>query len=190
MKAIPLILFMVLLSFSCTNYYQLNRNTEQKELYRIYKIEIEKDTLEFGAYLDYYHDSINHEMIYANRKELNKILKSGVHKKPRQILFLHNDTQFYLNIFGFYYPDLYLTEIAKPKLDYQEIPVTMGKAYHYMYNQKPVSDFYVPYKNGILRFIAIGNPTYYPERFNMEIDFVFFVLNPKLLKLKPEHFTQ
>lgn len=175
-----------LLSFSCTNYFQLNNQTEQKELYRIFKMNTGSDTVEFNAYLDYYYDTINPQMIYLSKKEIRKILKPAVHKKPKPVLFLHNDTQFYLNIFGFYYPDLYLTEIEKPKFEFEEIPVTMGKAYHFLYEQKPISDYYIPYRGGILRFIATGDPRYYPERFNLETDFVFFVLNPNFFRLKPE----
>lgn len=173
-----------LLSFSCTNYLKLNSETEEKELYRLFKMNTGKDSLSFGAYLDYYYDTINPDMVYLSQKELNKLFKSSVSRKGKQILFLHNDTSFYLNIFGFYYPDLYLTEIKEPKIKYEEIPLTNGKARHFIYNGKPVSDYFLPYKGGILRFTAIGDPRWYPERYNTEIDFVFYVLNQKYFRLK------
>lgn len=186
-------LFILLLPFlilSCSNFYEFSSRTEEKEMYRAFKMPIEKDTLEFNAYNDYYYDTIDLNMVYISSKELRHLKKSTLKsRKNQQILFLHNDTSNYLNIVGFYYPNLYLNEIQKPEFEFEPIPLTQGLGFEYNYNQKQVSDFYIPHKNGIMRFLAIGNPewaNYFSDRFHMEIDFVFYVINAKYFRLKPQ----
>lgn len=182
--------FLMLLSFgSCMDYFRLNKETTDTELYRIYKMKAGIDTLEFGAYFDYYSDTVVLDMVYLNKNEINHLQKSNMYKKGKPMLFLHNNTDFYINIFGLYYSDYYLTEIKSPKMDYDTIPLTQGKGFHYKFHQKPISDFYIPYKGGILRFIAVGDPNVYksiPERFYREVDYMFFVLNSECFRLKPE----
>jgi len=187
MKTILLILS-ALSMFSCARFYEFSAHTEEKEMYRTFEMPVGKDTLDFNAYKDYYFDTIDLERVYVNAKELKKLknftLKS---RQNKQILFLHNDTDFYLNIIGFYYPDVLLSEIKKPKFDVTNIPLTNGIGFEYFYNEKQIADFYIPYSNGTMRFLAIGNPEwkdYYSDRFHMEIDFVFYVINSDLFKLK------
>lgn len=158
MKLIIVFLLTVLI-ISCSNFYEFSNQSDEKEMYRTFKMAIEKDTLEFNAYKDYYHDTINLDVVYISKKELNQLKRLTVKSEvSEQILFLHNDTPYYLNIMGYYYPNLLLNEIKKPKIQFQPIPLTSGLGYEYEFKEKQVADFYIPYSTGVLRFIAIGNP--------------------------------
>ncbi len=187
MKSILLLTFGIL-TLSCSSFYEFSSKTEEKEMFRTFKMPIGKDTIDFNAYNDYYHDTINLDVVYITVKELNQLKKSTVKSaKNQQILFLHNDTPYYLNVIGYYYPDLLWNEIKNPKFEYQPISLTTGKGYKYEFNEKQIADFYVPHSAGILRFLAIGNPEWSeinPERFEKEIDFVFYVINSKYFREK------
>lgn len=185
-----LILLLPILMLSCSAFYEYPSKTEEQDLYRVFKMPVEKDTLKFNAYLDYYHDTIDLPAIYLTKKELQRIKKSTLTlKKNKQILFLHNDTPYYLNIVGFYYPDLYLKEIQAPELNYTPINLANGVGYDYIFEEKKIADLYVPFSKGVLRFIAVGNPKWSkitPDKFDKEVDYVFFVLNSSLFKLKAQ----
>lgn len=175
---------------SCHAFYEFSSETVDKEMHRTYKMALKSDTLDFNAYNDYYYDTINLDVVYITPKELKKIRKATVSSSPiKQILFLHNDTPYYLNIIGYYYSDLYLSEIQPPNFAYQPIKLTKGLGFNFDYDEMQISDFYIPYSNGVLRFIAVGNPEWNkknPERFKMEIDFVFYTLNRNLFRPKDE----
>jgi len=172
--------------FILSNFYEFSSRTEEKEIYRAFKMRIEKDTLEFNAYNDYYYDTIDLPAVYLTNRELKKIKKTTLPiKKNEQILFLHNDTPYYLNIVGFFYPDLYLKEIHSPDFEFSPIMLSSGLGFNYTFHNKKVADFYVPYSDGILRFIAVGNPEWSgSDRFDKEIDYMFFVLNSKMFRPK------
>lgn len=177
--------------FSCHPFYKFSNPSKESDLYRVYDMKIGKDTVNFNAYFDYYHDTINLATVYLHPKEFREIKKSiSTLKNGKQILFLHDEDEKYLNVIGYFYKDLYIKEIHPPKnVKVQELAVTQGRAYHYIKNENPISEFFIPYNLGILRFIAIGDLNVYkthPERFYKEIDFVFFVANSNLFKLKPE----
>lgn len=188
MKIIPFLISTLLL-ISCSNFYEFSNPTEEKEMYRAFEMPVGEETLEFNAYKDYYHDTINLDVVYINAKELNQLKRSTIHSsKNKQTLFLHNDTPYYLNIIGYYYPDLLLNEIKKPKTRFKSIPLTSGLGYQYEFNEKQIADFYIPHSGGILRFMAIGNPEWNKinsERFDKEINFVFYVINAQYFRLKP-----
>ncbi len=185
-----LLTFYSLLTFSCSQFYEFSNHTEEKEMYRAFKMPVGKDTLDFNAYNDYYFDTIDLKKVYITSKELKNLKKSTVSSaRNKQILFLHNDTSHYLNIIGYHYPDLRLNEIKNPKFEFEPIPLTTGKGYKYLLNGKQINEFFIPYSEGILRFFAIGNPEwseYHPEKFEKEIDFVFYVINSNYFRLKPK----
>lgn len=189
MKFILLFTIGILIS-SCSNFYEFSSKTEKKEMYTTFKMPVGKDSIDFNAYHDYYHDTINLDVVYITGKELNQLKKSTVKSaKNEQILFLHNDTPYYLNVIGYFYPDLLLNEIKNPKFEFQPISLTSGKGFEYEFHQKQIADFYVPYSTGILRFLAVGNPDWNeanPERFHKEIDFVFYVINSNYFRQKPK----
>ncbi len=189
MKPILLLVAGIVIS-SCSSFYEFSSKTEEKEMYRAFKMPVGKDSIDFNAYNDYYHDTINLDVVYITVKELNQLKKSTVKSaRNKQILFLHNDTPYYLNVIGYFYPDLLLNEIKIPKFEYQPISLTSGKGFEYEFNQKQIADFYVPHSNGVLRFLAVGNPVWNEansDRFHKEVDFVFYVINPKFFRQKPK----
>jgi len=181
--------FLILIFFaSCSNFYEFkSKTTKDQETHRVFEMDLKKEKVDFKAYNDYYFDTINLSAVYLSKKELNQIKKLTVKSRNSQVLFLHNFSPFYLNIVGFYYPDLYLNEIHPPKIQTLTQSLTNGFGYHYQFNDNLISDFYVPKSNGILRIIAIGNPKKHlnnVESFWKEIDYVFYVLNFELFKLK------
>lgn len=159
-------------------------------MYRTFKMVVSKDTVDFNAYNDYYYDTIDLPAVYITKKELKKVKRSTVLvRKNEQVLFLHNDTPYYLNIIGYYYPNLFMSEVNKPEFETKPINLTNGIGYNYEFHNKQISDFYIPYSGGVLRFIAVGNPIWNeknPKRFDKEIDYVFNVLNPKLFRFREE----
>jgi|GEM_PF-3222368 hypothetical protein len=179
-----------LLITSCHSFFTFTTETKENDLYREYAMKVRKDTLMFNAYFDYYHDTINLDQVYLTKKDVRKIKKAAVpYQNGKQILFLHDEDDYYLNVIGYYYDDLFLKEVKPPrKIDFENIELTQGLGYHYMYNEMPISEFSIPYNSGLMRFIAVGNSEGYkigPERFYKEIDFVFFVVNSKFFRLKP-----
>lgn len=156
----------------------------------MYDMKVGKDTLVFNAYFDYYYDTVNLAQVYLTNQQVRKIKKASIpNQRGKQILFLHDQNDYFLNIMGYYYSDLLLNEIELPrKVAYEKIPLTQGLGFHYLYDQKPVSEFYIPYQSGILRFIAVGDHNWHKtnsNRFHSEIDYIFYVINGDLFRLKP-----
>ena len=183
--------FLVLISISsCANFYEFKSKTVEHEMHRTFEMKLKDQRVDFKAYNDYYFDTINLSAVYLSKKDLNKIKKLTVKaSKNSQVLFLHNDSPYYLNVIGFYYPDLILSEIDKPKISYTSQTLTKGFCYNYQLDDKLISDFYIRNTKGVLRFIAIGNPRWHennPDSYWKEIDYVFYVLNKELFRLKLE----
>lgn len=156
-------------------------------MHRAFVMNLKDKTIDFKSYNDYYFDTVNLSAVYISEKELSRIKKLTVNASNSQVLFLHNDSPFYLNIIGFYYSDLHLNEIRPPKIENTKQSLTNGFCFNYKIDKKLISDFYIPQNKGILRFIAIGNPDKHennPESYWKEIDYVFYVLNPELFRLK------
>ena len=139
-------IFLAFLSVSCSSFYEFSNQSNEKEMFRTFQIQVGKDTLDFNAYKDYYFDTVNLEVVYIQPKELKKLKNSTLkYRKNRQILFLHNDTPYYLNIIGFYYPNSNLNQVNKPDFAYKTIPLHTGIGYQFIHNEKPIADFYIPY---------------------------------------------
>lgn len=173
-------------SASCSNFYEFKSKTTEHELHRVFEMNLKDKKVDFKAYNDYYFDTINLSAVYISKKELKQIKKLTAKANNSQVLFLHNYSPFYLNIVGFYYPNLYLNEIIPPKIKFTEEKLTNGFLFNYEINNKLISDFYISQVKGVLRFIAIGGPKHKNniESYNGEIDYVFYVLNQELFRLK------
>lgn len=179
--------FIILISsVSCSNFYEFKSQTTEHELHRAFEMDLKDKKVDFKAYNDYYFDTINLSAVYISKKQLNRIKKLTVKARNSQVLFLHNYSPFYLNIIGFYYPNLYLNEVNSPNIEFTEQKLTNGFCFNYEIDKKLISDFYIPQSNGVLRLIAVGSPKHENniESYQKEIDYVFFVLNPELFKLK------
>lgn len=161
-------------------------------MFRTFQMQVGKDTLDFNAYKDYYFDTVNLEVVYIQPKELKKLKNSTLkYRKNRQILFLHNNTPYYLNIIGFYYPNSNLNQVNKPDFAYKTIPLHTGIGYQFIHNEKPIVDFYIPYTKGLMRFIAVGNPEWNEsnsDRFNKEVEFVFYEINSQYFRLQTDYY--
>lgn len=178
--------FVLILISSCSNFYEFKSKTFEHELHRTFEMNLKNKKVDFKAYNDYYFDTINLSAVYISKKQLNQIKRLTVKANHSQVLFLHNDSPFYLNIIAFYYPDLYLNEVNSPKIEFTEQKLTNGFCFNYEIDKKLISDFYIPQTQGVLRFIAIGSPKHENniESYQREIDYVFYVLNKELFRLK------
>lgn len=65
-------------------------------MFRVFEMKVEEEIVEFNAYFDYYHDTINMDMVYLKPKEVRKIKNSiATYKTGKQILFLHDNDEKY-----------------------------------------------------------------------------------------------
>lgn len=185
MKVFICFLFSIFI-ISCSNFYEFKSQTTEHELHRAFEMNLKDKKVDFKAYNDYYFDTINLSAVYISKKQLNQVKKLTVKANNSQVLFLHNYSPFYLNIIGFYYPDLYLNEVNLPKIEFTEQKLTNGFCFNYEIDKKLISDFYIPQGKGVLRFISVGSPKHENniESYQKEIDYVFYVLNQELFRLK------
>lgn len=170
---------------NCKPYYKFKNQWVENEVYSQFKLKHPKDSLYFNAYTDYYKDTIALDKVYLTSKEMRQVKRSFLQGfASKQALFLHNESEFYLNINVLFYPKAKILDLTHLD-EFQVEKFKTGIRVNHSIHNKRIADFFVPYKTGLLRFITVENPknqAIIPERFQTEIDYLLFTLNDDLFQ--------
>jgi len=126
----------------------------------VYKNEKMTDTIKLKFPGDYKFKADKNEYIYFKNRQITKLLKQRIKQKPtEQFLFCYTNMPIYINLLGFYYEDLILSEVEKNYSGVSDFEKkNNGIVYYYNFEEFQVMDAYTKWDKGVLRFISIDNP--------------------------------
>lgn len=158
---ISLMLFIAILFVGCISYSNNHMNIPKEwNDYYLYKDEVISDTIKLKLPGDYGFEADKKEYIYFKNRQITKLLRQNINQKPtEQFLFCYTYMPIYINLLGFYYENLSLSEVEK---SYFGIPnfenKNNGIVYYYNFEEFQVMDAYKKWGKGTLRFLSVDNP--------------------------------